>query len=69
MAKVKFNTTTLDRDTGISYAPSDEFVDVSEQFAERIKALQANDPRHKDSFEFEPAKLGRPSKDKDKEND
>lgn len=52
MAKVKFNTKMLDKATGEIYEPSDKFVDVSEQLAGRIKAIQSADPRHKDSFEF-----------------
>lgn len=53
MARVKINTRILDKATGEIHEPSNDFVDVSEQFAERIKQLQESDPRHKDSFEFE----------------
>ena len=68
MAKVKFNTKMLDKATGVIYEPSDKFVDVSEQLAGRIKAIQSADPRHKDSFEF--AKAETPAKDKKaKKND
>lgn len=51
MAFVKFNTRTLDQATRVIYEPSNEFVEVSETFARRIKELM-QDPRHKDSFEF-----------------
>lgn len=68
MAKVKFNTKTLDKDTGVTYDPANEFVDVSEQFAKRIKDLQASDPRHKDSYEFEQVKEVK-SKKADKQDD
>jgi hypothetical protein len=37
MAEVKFNINTLDKDTGILYPQSDEFVSVSDAFAERLK--------------------------------
>lgn len=63
MARVKFNTSALDRDTGVSYDPSDEFVDVSEKFAERIKQLQDSDSRHKESFEFEQVKKAKKTDD------
>lgn len=53
MVKVKFNTTILDRDSGETHYPSDEFVEISEAFAKRIKEIQSEDVRHKDSFEFE----------------
>lgn len=55
MHKVKFNTRTLDKATGVIHEPSNEFVEVSEAFALRIKELQ-KDVRHKDSFEFKVAK-------------
>lgn len=64
MPKVKFKTRVLDKATGVTHEPSDSFVDVSEQFAERIREIQ-KDERHKDSFEF--AK-GRPVKE-DKADD
>lgn len=51
MALVKFNTKTLDKASGETHLPSDEFVEISEAFARRIKEIQ-KDPRHKDSFEF-----------------
>lgn len=59
MHKVKFNTRTLDKATGAIYEPSNEFVEVSEAFALRIKELQ-KDVRHADSFEFQSAKVEKP---------
>lgn len=38
MAKVKFNMKTLDADTQYEYLPSDEFVEVSEAFVNRLRA-------------------------------
>lgn len=52
MAKVKFNTRILDKATGEIHEPSDTFIEVSEEFADRIKVIQS-DVRHKNSFEFE----------------
>lgn len=53
MAFVKFNTRTLDKATGVIHEPSNDFVEVSETFAQRIKEL-IKDARHKGSFEFKP---------------
>ena len=57
MAKVKFNIKSYDRDTQITYPAVDDFVDVSDAFAKRIKDYQEADPKNrKDWFEFEPEK-------------
>ncbi len=53
MAKVKFNVKALDRDTKTVYPISDEFVEVTDAFAKRIKALMEVDKNHAKSFEFE----------------
>lgn len=42
MAKVKFNFNTLDADTNQMYQPSDEFVEVSDAFADRLAKHSAN---------------------------
>lgn len=52
MAKVKFNVKAVDRDTQVVYPVSADFVDVSDAFASRLKALQKASEFHKDSFEF-----------------
>lgn len=41
--EVKFNVSTLDKDTNILYPASDEFVSVSDAFAERLKATKRTD--------------------------
>lgn len=41
----------MDKASGAIYEPSNDFVEVSEAFALRIKELM-KDVRHKDSFEF-----------------
>lgn len=76
MALVKFHTRTLDKASGVTYEPSNEFVEVSEAFALRIKELM-QDERHKGSWEFdgsksvksdvvvEPKTDGKPRKKKD----
>lgn len=58
MAKVKFKMNTLDKDTGVLYPMSDEFVDVSDAFAERLKG--------KEHFEFEQPKAKVKEEVKDK---
>lgn len=45
--EVKFNVNTLDKDTGTLYPASDEFVNVSDAFAERLKAK-----KRPDDYEF-----------------
>jgi len=67
MAKVKFNVKAKDRDTQKVYPASDEFVEVTDAFARRIKALMEVDKRHAKSFEFEkekPAKAKQEKEDK-----
>lgn len=69
MAKVKFKVRSLDRDTKQVYPASDEFVEVTSAFAERIKKLQAENKDAKGWFEFEPeAKKPRATKVKDTED-
>ena len=63
MVRVRFNTTILDRDSGETHYPSDEFVEISEAFAKRIREIQSEDIRHKDSFEW----FVEPEKGKDEE--
>lgn len=53
MAKVKFNVKAVDKDTQKVYPASAEFVDVSDAFADRLKALQKSSDLHKNSFEFQ----------------
>ena len=53
MAKVKFNVKAVDKDTQSVYPVSAGFVDVSDAFASRLKALQKASEFHKDSFEFQ----------------
>lgn len=62
MAKVKFNVKTHDRDTGITYPVSDEFVDVPDAFVKRIKEFQGADPSRKDWFEFPKGRPAAPKK-------
>ena len=60
MKKVKFNSKVIDKDTQTEYLVSDEFVEVSDTFADRLKEVDP-DGIH---FEFEGgAKRGRPKKD------
>ena len=56
MAKVKFNVKAKDRDTQKVYPASDEFVEVTDAFAKRIKSLMEVDKNHAKSFEFEKVK-------------
>ena len=52
MAKVKFNIKTLDKSSGKMFEPSNEFVEVSEAFAKRIKEIMKNKFNAK-GYEFE----------------
>lgn len=56
MAKVKFNVKAKDRDTQKVFPASAEFVEVTDAFAKRIKALMEKDKNHAKSFEFEVVK-------------
>lgn len=58
----------MDKATGAIYEPSNEFVEVSEAFALRIKELQ-KDVRHADSFEFQSGKGVVSSVDKSKDGE
>ena len=53
MAKVKFNVKAVDKATQTVYPASADFVDVSDAFSSRLKALQKASEFHKDSFEFQ----------------
>lgn len=55
MAKVKFNIKTLDKSSGKTFEPSNEFVEVSEAFAKRIREIQKH-PANKDGYEFKQVK-------------
>lgn len=61
MAKVKFNIRTLDKATGVIHEPSNEFVEVSEAFAKRIKEIQSVKGNEK-GYEWEAAKESKPKK-------
>lgn len=55
MAKVKFNIKTLDKSSGVMFEPSNEFVEVSEAFAKRLKAIQMIEA-NKNAYEWEAEK-------------
>lgn len=67
MAKVKFNVKAVDRDTQVVYPVSAEFVDVSDAFADRLKALQKASDLHKNSFEFQDGRTKEAKKEVKKE--
>ena len=68
MAKVKFNVKAVDRDTQVVYPVSADFVDVSDAFASRLKALQKASEFHKDSFEFQDGRTKEAKKEVKKED-
>lgn len=70
MAKVKFNVKALDRDTAKVYPVSDEFVEVTDAFAKRLKVLIDSDKSLAKSYEFEQDKesKAKPAKSTPKED-